>query len=72
MCVDFLCCYRALQPTPQSKGKSLIHVLDTPGFQNREMAGCQEGSTFDDLCMNYTRVREWIYSRWMVTSRQAD
>ena len=65
MLIDFSSVCRALQPTPQSKGKSLIHVLDTPGFQNREMAGCQEGSSFDDLCMNYTRVREWVYNEWM-------
>ena len=49
--------FRSLQPSSQSKGKHLIHVLDTPGFQHRELAGCEEGSSFDDLCMNYARVR---------------
>ena len=48
---------RSLQPSSQSKGKHLIHVLDTPGFQHRELAGCEEGASFDDLCMNYARVR---------------
>ena len=48
---------RSLHPSSQqTKGKYFIHVLDTPGFQQRDLAGCTDGSSFDDLCMNYTRV----------------
>ena len=49
--------HRALQPGTASKGRYQIHVLDTPGFQDREAADCTEPSSFNDLCMNYTRER---------------
>lgn len=40
-----------------SKGRYLIHVLDTPGFQDKNTADYDEPSTFNDLRMNYTRER---------------
>ena len=39
-----------------SKGRYLIHVLDTPGFQDKNPE-YDEPSTFNDLRMNYTRER---------------
>ena len=48
---------RSLQPQIGSKGRSIIHVLDTPGFQHRELAGARNGASFDDLCMNYMQER---------------
>lgn len=48
---------RSLQPQLGSKGRSVIHVLDTPGFQHRELAGARNGASFDDLCMNYMQER---------------
>ena len=48
---------RALQGPVSSKVRSSIHVLDTPGFQHRELAGARNGASFDELCMNYTQER---------------
>ena len=50
---------RALQTSGSgsSKGRSSIHVLDTPGFQHRELAGARSGASFDELCLNYTQER---------------
>ena len=48
---------RALQGPSSAKSRSSIHVLDTPGFQHRELAGARNGASFDELCMNYTQER---------------
>lgn len=48
---------RSLQPQIGAKSRSVIHVLDTPGFQHRELAGARNGASFDDLCMNYVQER---------------
>eukprot|EP00731_Ephydatia_muelleri_P023185 Em0015g768a len=68
---------RALQGPASSstsatpKSRSYIHVLDTPGFQNRELAGCTSGSGFDDLCMNYAHERlQMLFHDFTFTSEQ--
>lgn len=49
---------RALsQGSSSAKARSSIHVLDTPGFQHRELAGARNGASFDELCMNYAQER---------------
>lgn len=62
---------RSLQPQLGSKGRSIIHVLDTPGFQHRELAGARNGATFDDLCMNYVQERlQMLFHDVTFTSEQ--
>lgn len=62
---------RSLQPQLGSKGRSLIHVLDTPGFQHRELAGARNGASFDDLCMNYVHERlQMLFHDVSFTSEQ--
>ena len=49
---------RSLQAPVGSKTfRSTINILDTPGFQDRELAGASDGASFDDLCMNYLQER---------------
>lgn len=63
---------RALIPQSSShKGRSRIHVVDTPGFQHRELAGAQDGASFDDLCMNYAQERlQMLFHDSTFTSEQ--
>lgn len=62
---------RSLQPQLGSKAQSTIHVLDTPGFQHRELAGARNGATFDDLCMNYVQERlQMLFHDVTFTSEQ--
>lgn len=62
---------RSLQPQLGSKGRSIIHVLDTPGFQHRELAGARNGGSFDDLCMNYVQERlQMLFHDVTFTSEQ--
>lgn len=62
---------RSLQPQVGAKGRSLVHVLDTPGFQHRELAGARDGASFDDLCMNYVQERlQMLFHDVSFTSEQ--
>lgn len=63
---------RSLQATsPSAKTRSTIHVLDTPGFQDRELAGARNGASFDDLCMNYVQERmQMLFHDVTFTSEQ--
>ena len=62
---------RSLQPQLGSSGRSVIHVLDTPGFQHRELAGARNGASFDDLCMNYVQERlQMLFHDVTFTSEQ--
>lgn len=62
---------RALQSPIGIKGRSTIHVLDAPGFQHRELAGANNGASFDDLCMNYQQERlQMLFHDSTFTSEQ--
>ena len=62
---------RSLQPQLGAKARSTIHVLDTPGFQHRELAGAKNGASFDDLCMNYVQERlQMLFHDVSFTSEQ--
>ena len=62
---------RSLQPQLGSQAQSTIHVLDTPGFQDRELAGARNGASFDDLCMNYVQERlQMLFHDVTFTSEQ--
>jgi len=72
---------RSLQASASSSGassaatakttRSTIHVLDTSGFQDRELAGARSGSSFDDLCMNYVQERlQMLFHDVTFTSEQ--
>lgn len=63
---------RSLQPTSAAtKTRSTIHVLDTSGFQDRELAGARYGASFDDLCMNYVQERmQMLFHDVTFTSEQ--
>lgn len=51
----FLCLLRALKSSQRSLCSMMI--VDTPGFQNPEMAGQSRGATFEELCHNYAQER---------------
>ena len=62
---------RALQSPIGIRSRSTIHVLDTPGFQHRELAGVRNGASFDDLCMNYMQERlQMLFHDSTFTSEQ--
>ncbi|XP_063002472.1 unconventional myosin-XVIIIa isoform X6 [Elgaria multicarinata webbii] len=46
---------RALKSSQRSLCSMMI--VDTPGFQNPEMAGQSRGATFEELCHNYAQER---------------
>lgn len=46
---------RALKSSQHSLCSLLI--VDTPGFQNPQLAQQQRGATFEELCHNYTQER---------------
>lgn len=52
-CSFFL--YRALKSSQRSLCSMMI--VDSPGFQNPEMAGQSRGATFEELCHNYAQER---------------
>lgn len=46
---------RALKSSQRSLCSMMI--VDTPGFQNPEMAGQSRGASFEELCHNYAQER---------------
>lgn len=60
------CALRALKSSQHSLCSLLI--VDTPGFQNPRLAKRECGSTFEDLCHNYTqeRLQSLFYQRTFV------
>ena len=49
--------YRSIQTPANANAKYSIHTLDTPGFQDPESVGVTTGTSFDNLCHNYSQER---------------
>ena len=49
--------YRSIQTPANANAKYSIHTLDTPGFQDPESVRVTTGTSFDNLCHNYSQER---------------